>query len=209
MHLELTGVAHDAELCLRVDGRVALRLSGALLWTHFGISGPVPLNMSRHWLRAQLERREVTLTMSFCPTQSFESVDAEWTTFAARRPTGSVQSALAALVPASVATALLARLGIDPSIGLAHFDRESRRRLSKALVEWPLPVTGSRGYNYAEVTAGGVPLEEIDPATMESRLCPDLYFTGEILNVDGRIGGFNFQWAWSSAYAAARALAHR
>jgi predicted flavoprotein YhiN len=73
-------------------------------------------------------------------------------------------------------------------------------------VEWPLPVTGCRGYNYAEATAGGVALDEINPATMESRPCPGLYLVGEMLDVDGRIGGFNFQWAWSSGYVAARAI---
>ncbi|MBI3467179.1 MAG: NAD(P)/FAD-dependent oxidoreductase, partial [Planctomycetes bacterium] len=67
-------------------------------------------------------------------------------------------------------------------------------------------VRDSRGYPYAEVTAGGVPLEEINPATMESRKCPGLYLVGEILDVDGRIGGFNFQWAWSSAWVAAAAI---
>jgi hypothetical protein len=70
----------------------------------------------------------------------------------------------------------------------------------------PLPVSGSRGYNYAEVTAGGVALSEIHPSTMESRVCRGLYLVGEVLDVDGRIGGFNFQWAWSSARAAARGL---
>ena len=70
------------------------------------------------------------------------------------------------------------------------------------------PVIAS-GYNYAEATAGGVDLREIDPATMESRQCPGLHLVGEILDVDGRIGGFNFQWAWSSASVAARALAGR
>ncbi len=64
-----------------------------------------------------------------------------------------------------------------------------------------------RGYNYAEATAGGVALDEIDPSTMESRICPGLYLVGEMLDVDGRIGGFNFQWAWSTAYVAGRALA--
>jgi len=82
---------------------------------------------------------------------------------------------------------------------MAHVMRDDRRRLSRALVEWPLPVRDSRGYAFAEVTAGGVPLEEVDPATMESRRCHGLYLVGEILDVDGRLGGFNFQWAWSSA----------
>jgi predicted flavoprotein YhiN len=69
-----------------------------------------------------------------------------------------------------------------------------------------LDVTGSRGYNYAEATAGGVTLTEIDPASMQSRICPGLFLVGEILDVDGRIGGFNFQWAWSTARVAAAAL---
>jgi hypothetical protein len=89
---------------------------------------------------------------------------------------------------------------------LGAWAREERRRLAHALDDWPLPVVDSRGYNFAEVTAGGVPLTEIDPGTMESRLCPGLHLVGEILDVDGRLGGFNFQWAWSSGFVAARAI---
>jgi predicted flavoprotein YhiN len=74
------------------------------------------------------------------------------------------------------------------------------------VVEWPLPITGNRGFTYAEVTAGGVPLQEIDLKTMESRLCPGLFFCGEICDVDGRIGGYNYQWAWSSGYVAGTAV---
>ena len=79
----------------------------------------------------------------------------------------------------------------------------------RALIETPLAVSESRGYNYAEVTAGGIPLTEVDPATLESRVCPGLFLTGEMLDVDGRLGGFNFQWAWSSAWVAANAVARR
>ena len=64
----------------------------------------------------------------------------------------------------------------------------------------PLPITGARGFTVAEVTAGGIPLSEINLKTMASRLCPDLYLCGEICDVDGRIGGYNFQWAWESGY---------
>jgi predicted flavoprotein YhiN len=76
--------------------------------------------------------------------------------------------------------------------------KEDRRRLVRALLELVLPVRRDRGFDYAEVTAGGVPLTEIDSATMESRVRPGLYLCGEILDVDGRIGGYNFQWAWAS-----------
>jgi predicted Rossmann fold flavoprotein len=206
LHRELQGVAHEAELTLWVEDQAATRLDGSLLWTHFGISGPVTLNMSRHWLRAGLDGRNRTLTLSFCPGRSFEQLEGWWTSRAAKRPQGSVHQSLAALVPASVATALLRRLAIDERTTLAHFTRDDRRRLVHALVRWPLAVEGSRGYNYAEVTAGGVSLDEIDPSTMASRRRPGLFLVGEMLDVDGRIGGFNFQWAWSSARVCAEAL---
>ncbi len=206
-HRELAGVSHDVELTLWVDGGVAVRIRGALLWTHFGISGPAALDMSRHWLRATLDGRDARLTANFCPGLSFDDLGRRWAALASERPKASVQTALATLVPASAAAAILARLRINGAVALAHFAREDRRRLVQALVAWPLPVAGSRGYNFAEVTAGGVPLDEIDPATMQSRICPGLFLVGEILDVDGRIGGFNFQWAWSSARVAAAALA--
>lgn len=209
VHAGLAGVALESELSVWIDGAVATRIRGALLWTHFGVSGPVVLDASRHWLRAELEQRTVRVTASFVPGKGFETVDSQWMRLASERPRMSVQHALAAGVPASAAAAMLRRLGIDESAALAHLPRDDRRRLSHALVEWPLEITGSRGYNFAEVTAGGVALDEIDPATMASRKCPGLYLVGEILDVDGRIGGFNFQWAWATARAAATGLGRR
>jgi predicted Rossmann fold flavoprotein len=201
------GVAQDVELAVWIDGAVSVRLSGALLWTHFGISGPVVLNASRHWLRAQADGRSTRVTVSLMPGESFEQVDAAWTAFASARARTTLQNALSELLPASIAEAALAALGMDGGMPLARLPRPDRRRLARALVEWPLNVTGSRGYSYAEATAGGVSLDEISPATMESRRCPGLHLVGEMLDVDGRIGGFNFQWAWASARVAARAIA--
>jgi predicted Rossmann fold flavoprotein len=201
------GVAHDVELTVWVDGAVGVRLSGALLWTHFGVSGPVVLDASRHWLRAALEDRAVRVTVNVLPGGTFERVDADWTARAAARPRTSLHTALADALPASIASLVLQHLELDATTPLAHLGRADRRRLTHALVEWPLAVTGSRGYNYAEATAGGVALDEVNPGSMESRRCAGLYLVGEILDVDGRIGGFNFQWAWSSARVAARAIA--
>ncbi len=125
----------------------------------------------------------------------------------ASQPKVFLRNAIAALLPARLADELLKKLGIDGGIPMAQLTRETRRTLVRALLEWPMPVRDSRGYGYAEATAGGVSLGEIDPGTMASRKCPDLYLVGEILDVDGRIGGFNFQWAWSSAWAAATGIA--
>jgi predicted Rossmann fold flavoprotein len=209
MHAELSGVSLDATLTVWIDGRAEVRLRESLLWTHFGISGPVALNVSRHWLRAVLEGRTVAVTANVAGDLDFEAVERFWLDRARDRPASSIATTLTSLVPASVAVALLERLSVDPAITLAALRRDDRRRLTAALTEWPLAVTGSRGYNYAEATAGGVDLREIDPATMESRHCPGLHLVGEILDVDGRIGGFNFQWAWSSASVAASALARQ
>jgi len=110
-------------------------------------------------------------------------------------------------VPSAVADVWLDVTGIGSDVTMAHLARDDRRRLIRALVEAPVAVVDSRGYGYAEVTAGGIPLDEIDPATMQSRVCPGLYLVGEILDVDGRLGGFNFQWAWSSGWVAGHAIA--
>ena len=209
LHRELSGVSQEAELTIWIDGRAAIRLRGALLWTHFGISGPLALDASRHWLRAELENREHAMTVNFSAGESFEEVDARLLTLARERPRATITTIAASFVPAAVGDTLLARLGIDRNTTGAHVSRDDRRRFARALVEWPLRVTGSRGYNFAEATAGGVSLAEVDPSTMESRVCPGLFLVGEMLDVDGRIGGFNFQWAWSSAFVAARGLARR
>jgi len=206
LHRALAGVSQDVELTIWIDGSAAVRLAGALLWTHVGVSGPVAMNASRHWLRAELEGRTISLTVNFFPGASFDDLDRRWTAFSAERPLTILQNALAAMVPASVAAALIAQLNLDGTRQLAHLGRDDRRRLVHALVAWPLAVAGTRGYNYAEVTAGGVALGEIDPSTMESRVCAGLYLVGEILDVDGRIGGFNFQWAWCTARVAGAAL---
>ena len=207
VHASLSGVSQHVELTVWIDGRAAERLRGSMLWTHFGISGPVALNASRHYLRAVLERRRVDVTVSVMPDQTFESVDAQWTSLARQRPKASMQTVLADDVPGSVAAALADVAHVDATTPLAQLPRDARRRLAHALTALPLAVSGSRGFNYAEATAGGVALEEIDPTTMQSRKCRGLYLIGEMLDVDGRIGGFNFQWAWSSGRTAAEALA--
>ncbi len=209
LHATLSGVAHPAELTVWVEGRVSDRLTGALLWTHFGVSGPVALNASRIWARAVLQGHVVAVTVSFLPGSRLAETDERLIALARDRPRATWTSLLMTLVPASVAAALVQACAIDPATPSSQTSRDHRRALARALVEWPVPVTGTRGYNYAEATAGGVALDEVAASTLESRVCPGLYLTGEILDVDGRLGGFNFQWAWSSAYVAARAIAAR
>jgi predicted Rossmann fold flavoprotein len=205
-HARLSGVSHPAALVMRAKGRKAATIAGSLLWTHFGVSGPAALDASRHWLRARADGLEGALSASFLPGMTFEDVET-WLLHRGRdRPRVSLATVLAERLPAALAEAAATALGISPKTTLSQLRREERRLLIRGLLDWPLPVRDSRGYDFAEVTAGGVPLPEVDPRTLESRACPGLHLVGEMLDVDGRIGGFNFQWAWSTAFVAARGL---
>ncbi len=206
-HTRLSGVAQDVELAVTVSNRVVERIRGPLLWTHFGVSGPAALDVSRHWHRAEVDGTAAEVSVSFRPGETFETMDAEWTAAARRDPRSTVQSLLSARLPNSVAAALAERAVVDPATRLAELSRGSRRALVHTLTAMALPITGSRGYNYAEATAGGVSLDEIDATTMGSRKVEGLFLVGEMLDVDGRLGGFNFQWAWSSGWVAGRAIA--
>jgi predicted Rossmann fold flavoprotein len=201
----LAGVSHEASLTVTFGSSRQFR--GPLLWTHFGASGPVVLNASRHWLRARVEGGAPRLVLNVMPDHTFESLERWWLQAVRDRPRATIGRVLSGELPASVAGVWLQQAGVDPATPLSQLPRDARRTLVRALVATDLDVSGSRGYTYAEVTAGGVPLDEIDPATMESRKCEGLYLTGEVLDVDGRLGGFNFQWAWSSGYVAGTAAA--
>ncbi len=207
LHKPLAGIAHEVELTSHVAGQRPRRLRGPLLWTHFGISGPVVLNASRYWLRAQVDGHPATLTANFLPGDEFPEVEHWLVEQSATNARKALHTVLSARLPARVAAAAPEWAGVNPRMPVGHLPRDDRRRLVHALIEWPLPITGSRGYTHAEVTAGGVPLAEVDPGTMASRRCPGLHLVGEIVNVDGRIGGFNFQWAWASGHVAGTALA--
>lgn len=185
----LSGTSAEVELSVRSEtGRVLTRHRGSMLFTHFGISGPVALDVSRHWIASR-----GTLVANFLPGETFQSLEAQLIGEARKNPRATAGSFLKGRLPQRLLDALAAG---NPQ--LAALTRDERRRLVRALVETPIPVVRDRGFDYAEVTAGGVPLSEVDLSTMASRRCAGLSLCGEILDVDGRIGGFNFQWAWAS-----------
>jgi len=206
----LSGVSCEAELTLSgARGKVLGRVCGSMLLTHFGLSGPAVLDMSRHWIAARATG-EASLFASFAPGDDFEIVDGWIVETAKESPRRTLLNLLRARVSERLAEGLLREgAAVAPDTTLGKLARDDRRRVSHALTALPLPVSGDRGFAFAEVTAGGVPLEEVDPGTMESKVHPGLFLCGEILDVDGRIGGFNFQWAWASGKVAGDAAARK
>jgi len=177
---------------------------GGFLFTHKGYSGPSVLDLSH---LAVLSRRAGGARQEF---------HVRWTDLGPepwdrllREEEGTMSGILRAHLPARLAEALLADAGVDGSTHRSQLKREERARLVAALTKHPLFWTGDEGYKRAEVTGGGVALEEIDPRTLESRLCPGLFLCGEILDAFGPIGGYNFAWAWATGRAAGLGAASR
>ena len=196
------GVTLEAGLALWVDGRIAERTRGSLLIAHFGVTGPAALDLSRHWHRAEGRSRRVTI--SFLPGSSLETLEREWLAYAAAHPRRGARTWLGERLPERIADVLTTESGVGGA-AMSQVPRERRLALLRTLTGRDLGVSGTLGYEKAEVTAGGVPLAEVDASTLESRIAPGLWLCGEILDVEGRLGGFNFQWAWSSGTVAGRA----
>lgn len=204
---ESTGVAfQDVEVTL-VDAageRLATRRR-PLLFTHFGVSGAAAMDVSREVTC----RSGTILRVDFAPDRKFADLERELEAALRAEPNRMIVHALPAAIewPERFAERLLATRGIDARKRAAELSKAGRSAIVELVKAAPIAVLGSRGFDFAEVTAGGVELDEVDPVTMESRRVAGLYFCGEVLDVDGPIGGFNFQAAFSTGHAAGSAAA--
>ncbi|MFN0133791.1 MAG: NAD(P)/FAD-dependent oxidoreductase [Phycisphaerales bacterium] len=196
----LSGIAAPATVELRsATGKRLVAFEGPVLCAHFGLSGPAILDISRYWLaRGGGSSDAAALAINWLPSRTPTALDAD---LAGLKNTTPLRF-LAERLPERLARVLCEMAGVEVGLPGHQLTRERRRALADAATQMPLTVTGSRGYLFAEVTAGGVPLSEVHLESMESRVCPRLHLCGEICDVDGRIGGYNFQWAWASGYVA-------
>ena len=205
-HKTLSGLSLDAELTTVVKGRTVDCRTGSLLWTHFGMSGPVVMDASRFWTLAHEQGESGEMYGNFLPDQTQEQVRSWFLEQVRDNPRRSVGKTLSQALPQRFSETVIRHIGCDAHTRICQLPRKDRDHLLEAFTKFRFPIVHDRGWNYAEVTAGGVPLEEISFRTMESKLAPGLYLIGEILDCDGRIGGFNFQWAWATGFLAGRAV---
>lgn len=179
------------------EGRSAFVTTGGFLFTHRGYSGPAVLNVSHLAVRARLARQPAPdITVQWTP------LDADQWRSELAGGSARIGNVLKRHVPERLALVLLAEAAVDADRPLSQLRREERERVVAALTRWPLRATSDEGYKKAEVTGGGVALDEIVPRTMESRLHPGLFICGEALDCFGPIGGYNFLWAWVTGRAA-------
>jgi hypothetical protein len=179
------------------SGKKATRFLEDLLFTHRGLSGPAVLQISSFWQPGQ------PLRIDLAPGRDLGALLRE----AKGKSKRQLGNELAALLPQRLADAWLARAGVDGSTPMPQTRDKELAALGAALSRWELVPDGSEGYRKAEVTAGGVDTRELNQQSMESKRQPGLHFIGEVVDVTGWLGGYNFQWAWASAAACAQAMA--
>ena len=178
---------------------------GSLLFTHFGLSGPAALDVSRA-VSASGRPRSLELVCDFLPSLSVEAAAAYLAEHLAAQGGRQMANCNLPELPARLWTALLAQVPIRPAQRAAETPRAAAGRLGRLLKATSIPIDGTRGFKKAEVTAGGVALREVDSRTMQSKCTPGLYFAGEILDLDGPIGGYNFQAAFSTGWLAGESV---
>jgi len=197
---DLAGISLQATVTAKTSSRSA-RSTGGFLFTHRGYSGPAVLNVSHVIARSLAERRDA----ADLSVRWKDLSDGDWEEVLRPGGAATVAGALRKELPERLALALMESAGVDPFRTLSNLRREERLRLLGALTRFELPWTGEGGYSAAEVTGGGVRLDEIDTRTMESRRHRGLFLCGEMLDAFGPIGGYNLLWAWVTGRAAGAA----
>lgn len=177
---------------------------GEMLFTHYGVSGPLMLSASSAVLE-ELKKENLTLKIDLKPALSPEQLDDRILRDFEQDKNKQFKNVLGKLLPAKMIPVIIELSGILPEKKVNEINKKERRKLLETMKALTMTLTGVRGYQEAIITRGGVDVKEINPATMESKKKKNLYFAGEVLDVDAVTGGFNLQIAWSTAMAAARA----
>ena len=201
---ELSGITlKNVTLTAKRGGKQIFSELGELLFTHFGVSGPLVLSLSSLIADAP---QGVELAIDFKPALSSEVLDARLLRDLDANKKKTVAGALGGVLPERLLRCVFEQAGIDPQEAVSEFTKASRRKLSETLKAMPLTVKGARPIAEAIITRGGVSVKEVSSSTMESKLIKNLFFCGEMLDVDALTGGFNLQIAWSTGALAGRSV---
>lgn len=216
---EANGVKMEIEVTSIIDGKEIKKTTDDVMITQYGFSGPAILNISRE-ISIRLNREEkgnCKVRLNFFPSPStssgqveqskssaevFDLLKARWN----KRPDQTIEMSLNGLFSPKIPTTILKILEINTNTKVSDLGEQQIQKLIKFLTSYEVEVTDTRGWNEAEFTAGGIDTSEVKLGTLESKLIPKLFFAGEVLDVDGDVGGFNLSWAWSSGEVAGKLL---
>lgn len=205
--MQMQGLSlRNVQATIREGGKVFFEEFGEMLFTHFGVSGPLMLSASSV-VNDRLRKKKLSLTIDLKPALSEEQLDARILRDFEENKNRQFKNSVKGLLPAKMIPVVISLSGIDPEKKINGITKQERKKLVECIKAFPLTLTGLRGFNEAIITRGGVSVKQVDPSTMESKLVKGLYFAGEILDVDAYTGGFNLQIAWSTGYLAGSSIA--
>ena len=195
----------NVRLVLKNGKKTVFDEFGEMLFTHYGISGPLGISASSYAGKI-LENTELTGSIDLKPALDEEKLDARLLREFENASNKYYKNVIQSLLPSKMIPVFISRTGIEPERPVHSISKGDRRKIIETLKHFVFTAVSTGGYNEAVITQGGVSVKDIDPKTMESRHVPGLYFIGEVLDVDALTGGYNLQIAWSTAYAAAQAI---
>ncbi len=198
----LAGVRTAAQVGLYVNGTLVSKEQGELLLAAYGVSGIPIMQLSRYASRALSEKKKVHLVIDYLPFFSQEELNQLLWERIQRNPQRTLEETLIGLLNNKLAYVGIKEAGMDPLALCSTDGKDKLKRLALQFKEWKVSITETNSFDQAQVSAGGVDTAEIRPDTLESRLVKGLYFTGEIIDIDGTCGGYNLQWAWSTGAVA-------
>ncbi len=200
--LQLQGLSlKNVRVTIKQGRKTLFEEFGEMLFTHFGVSGPLILSASSI-VGKKLKKQELFMSIDLKPALSAEQLDRRLLRDFEENRNRQFKNAVQGLLPSKLLPVLIELSGISPEKKVNELTREERSRLTALLKAFPVTLVGMRGFHEAIITRGGVSVKEVNPSTMESKLVSDLYFAGEVLDLDAMTGGFNLQIAWSTGYLA-------
>ena len=212
VQLELHSKAHEKMSGAKVDGAVTLLInskpvettSGDILFTNYGVSGFAILDISQKASENLLNYQVVDISLNLLPKYTSQSLSSYMMKLSQINPRLSLLDLLHGLLPLKIVKTLLEILDLAHTNKISTLNTKLTKRIANQILNWRFEVKDTHGFRHAEVAGGGVDTTEINPLTMESLKRDNLYFIGEVLDVVGRRGGFNFTWAWASAFSCAK-----
>ena len=205
-HFKMAGTKTIAEVSLFIDKQMKAKLQGDILFANYGISGLAILDISQKASKALMEKKTVSIGLNLVPEFTIEKLENLFKNFQRNVPNYPIEIVLSNIIPSKIARILLESLQIPSSELIHNFSPKEIKKLIFGLRDWRFSVSGTHGFKHAEVSGGGVDTTLVNPNTMESKLIKGLFFAGEVLDVVGKRGGYNFHFAWASGMIAGKEM---
>ncbi len=207
IHHKMAGVKTVADVTLYLNGKPEEKIQGDILFTNYGISGLAILDISQKASLALSEFQHVTVGLNMLPQFNRQALSSLLEKLLNAVANHTLETALSGVISTKIVPHLLKSAKIEPTMPASSLNTKQIKKLAHQLQDWRFEITDTHGFKHAEVSGGGVSTAEINEKTMESQLVEGLYFAGEVIDIVGRRGGYNFNFAWASGMLAGKAMA--